>query len=247
MVPPNSEKVKENMRKYYKQSKEIEPLTDDVGIVLPSLTRIDQALDLVAQKAELGLLSSPTRHLFNKTRAETSQALHQGEVARVYADNLTRRVEEITTRKPHNRKRIQNGGRLTAEEAQAMIEKKDREKVQKEAEAQEKMIETIRKREEKAFHRTGVTARRCERLRREVLENGDILLGDRGIAAFLDVIIDPEAEAILDAAQPMTLPSSPPIIAQDSWLNDDVVPLDQEGSIASVSDVESSSEDEIHI
>jgi len=109
-------------------------------------------------------------------------------------------VEEIITRKPHNRKRIQNGGRLTAEEAQAIIEKKDREKARKEAEAQEKIIETIRKREEKAFHRTGVTARRCERLRREVLENGDIFPGDRGIAAFLDVIIDSEAEAILAAA-----------------------------------------------
>jgi hypothetical protein len=41
MVPPNPEKVKENIRKYYKQSKEIKPLTDNVGIVLPSLTRID--------------------------------------------------------------------------------------------------------------------------------------------------------------------------------------------------------------
>jgi hypothetical protein len=45
----------------------------------------------------------------------------------------------------------------------------------------------------------------------------------------------------------MALPSSPPIIAQDSWLNDDVVPLDQEGSIALASNVESSSKDEIHI
>ena len=41
MVPPNPEKVKENIRKYYKQLKEIEPLTDDVGVVLPSLTRIN--------------------------------------------------------------------------------------------------------------------------------------------------------------------------------------------------------------
>jgi hypothetical protein len=109
-------------------------------------------------------------------------------------------VEEMTTRKPHNRKRIQNGGRLTAEEAQAIIKKKDREKAQKEAKAQEKMIKIIRKREEKAFHRTSVIARRCERLRREVLEHGDILPGDYGIAAFLDVIINPEAEAILATA-----------------------------------------------
>jgi hypothetical protein len=248
MIPPNPEKVKENMRKYYKQPKEIEAPTDDLGVVLPSLTRIDQALDLIAQKAELGPLSSPTRHLLNKTRADASQALHQGEVARVHADNLTRRVQEITTRKPHNRKRIQNGGRLTVEEAQAIMNKKDREKAKKEANAEKKMLETIRKRQEKALHRAGVTARRCERLRREVIQDGDILLEDRGIAAFLEVIIDPEAEVILASAQPMTLPSSPPIKPQDAWLNDDVLPLEQEGSIASASDVESSSEeDEIHI
>jgi hypothetical protein len=113
-------------------------------------------------------------------------------VARVHADNLTRRVEEMTTRKLYNRKRVQNSGRLTAEEAQAMIKKKDKEKAKKEASAQERMINTIRKREEKALHRIGVTARRCERLRKEVLEDSDILLDDRGIRAFLEVIIDPE-------------------------------------------------------
>ena len=247
MVPPNPEKVKTNIRKYYKQPKEIEPLTDNAGVVLPSLTRIDQSLNMVARKAILGPLSSPTRHLLNTTCIDVSQALHQGEVARVHADNLTRRVEEMTTRKPHNRKRVQNGGRLTAEEAQAMIKKKDKEKAEKEASAQERMINTIRKREEKALHRIGVTARRCERLRKEVLEDGDILPDDRGIRAFLEVIIDPEEQAILAAAQPMTLPSSPPIRLLDSWLNDDIVPLDQEGNIALASDVESSSEDEIHI
>ena len=168
-------------------------------------------------------------------------------MARVHADNLTRRVEEMTTRKPHNRKRVQNGGRLTAEDAQAMIEKKDKEKAKKEASAQERMISIIRKKEEKALHRIGITARRCERLRKEVLEDGDILPNDRGIAAFLEVIIDPEAQAILATAQPITLPSSPPIRPLDSWLNDNIVPLDQEGNIASASDVESSSEDEIHI
>ena len=116
MVPPNAEKVKANMRKYYRQPKEI-TCTDDVGVALPSLTRIDQSLAIVAKKAELGPLSSPTRHLLNQARADASQALHQGEVARVHADNLTRRVEEMTTRKPHNRKRVQNSKRLTAKDA----------------------------------------------------------------------------------------------------------------------------------
>jgi hypothetical protein len=97
-----------------------------------------------------------------------------------------------------------------------MIKKKDKEKAKKEASAQERMINTIRKREEKALHRIGVTARRCERLRKEVLEDGNILLDNRGIRAFLEVIIDPEEQAILAAAQPMTLPSSPLIRLLDS-------------------------------
>jgi len=84
-------------------------------------------------------------------------------------------------------------------------------------------------------------------LRKEVLENGDILPDDRGIAHFMDVIIDPEAVWLFETAQPMTLPSSPPIITQDSWLDNDIVPLNQPGSIASASEVESSSEDEEHL
>jgi len=247
MVPPNPEKVKENMRKYYKQPKEITAPTDDVGEKLPSISVLNQSLQYIRYKAQLGPLSSPTRHLLDVTINDTSKALHQGEVARVHSDNLTRRIQEITTRKPHNRKRIQNGGRLIAEDAQEIIRQKDEAAAKKAEEAQVKMIDVIRKKEEKAFHRAGITVRRCERLRKEVLQDGDILPDDCGIAAFLDVIIDPEAEAILAAAQPMTLPSSPPIIAQDSWLNDNVVPLEQEGSIASASDIESSSEDEFHI
>ena len=76
IVPPNPKKVKENMRKYYKQPKEITALTDDIGEVLPSIRVIDQALDLIAYKAELGPLSSPTRHLLDRTRADASKALH---------------------------------------------------------------------------------------------------------------------------------------------------------------------------
>ena len=64
---------------------------------------------------------------------------------------------------------------------------------------------------------------------------------------FWDPIPDPEAKWLYTTAQPITLPSSLPNIAQNSWLNDDIVLLDQEGSIASASDIESSSKDEIHI
>ena len=64
------------MRKYYKQPKEIEAPIDDIGQVLPSITKIDQALELVAKKAKLGPLSSPTRHLLDVIRVDASKALH---------------------------------------------------------------------------------------------------------------------------------------------------------------------------
>jgi hypothetical protein len=205
---------------------------------------------------EQGPLSSPSRHLFSRTREVTSKALHQGELYRVQADSLTRQVHQFTTKKPHNRKRIQKGGALTAEMAQEMIRKKDEEEAKKKKEAEAKMLEKIVRREAKALHDAGIIARRCEGLRRRVI----IEIGpeDCGAVAFLEVIPDPEAEAKLAAAQPMRLPSSPPptilssppiivTIGRQSWLDDDVVPLDQEGSIIATSDIESSSEDEAHL
>jgi hypothetical protein len=44
MVPPNAEKVKSNMRKYYKPITAIKTPVDDLGIQLPSISRIDQSL-----------------------------------------------------------------------------------------------------------------------------------------------------------------------------------------------------------
>ena len=133
MVPPNAEKVKTNMRKYYKQSTEIKAPTDDLGNQLPSITKIDESLKHIIFKASLGPLSSPTRHLLKTTARNASQALHQGEVFRVHADNLTKRFQEVTTRKPHTRKRIQSGERLRVEDAREAIEKRDKERAEKEA------------------------------------------------------------------------------------------------------------------
>ena len=106
MVPPNAEKVKSNMRKYYKPITAIKTPVDDLGIQLPSISRIDQSLQHIAFKADLGPLSSPTRHLLKTTVFDVTQALYQGEVFRVHADNLTQRFQEIVTRKPHTRKRV---------------------------------------------------------------------------------------------------------------------------------------------
>ncbi len=77
--------------------------------------------------------------------------------------------------------------------------------------------------------------------------DGDILPGDQGCAMFLEVIIDPEKKHLFETAQLIRLPASQLTIKKDSWLDDNIVLLDQEGSIALASDVESSSKDEFHI
>ena len=146
MVPPNAEQVKTNMRKYYKQTTEFKALVDDLGIQLPSITKIDESFKYIVYKAGLGPLSSPTRSLLTKTAIHASQALHQGEVFRVHADNLTKCFQEVTTRKPYTRKRVQSGGRLRVEDTQEAIKKKDRERAKKEAQAKQKMLDFIKRR-----------------------------------------------------------------------------------------------------
>ncbi|PMD15084.1 hypothetical protein NA56DRAFT_710305 [Hyaloscypha hepaticicola] len=44
------------------------------------------------------------------------------------------------------------------------------------------MLNTIKKRERAALYRAGITARRCEKLKREVILDGDIPLSDLSYA-----------------------------------------------------------------
>ena len=71
---------------------------------------------------------------------------------------------------------------------------------------------------------------------------------------FLEVIPDPEKQWLLDTAQPLRLPSSPPVPSLPSvprgnydWLGEDFVSLDQEGDIELASNIRSSSVDVFHI
>ena len=199
------------MRKYYKQRPQIKAPTDNLGIQLLSITKIDESLKYVIFKAGLGPLNSPTRHLLTTTASNASQALYQGEIFKVHADNLTKRFQEVMTRKPYTRKRIQSSGRLRVEDAQEAIEKKDKERVKKEAQAEQKMLETIKRRERAALYRAGVIARRCEKCRKDVILNGDIPLSDLGYGMFLEAIPDPEKQWLLDNLQSIRLPSSLPL------------------------------------
>jgi hypothetical protein len=54
------------------------------------------------------------------------------------------------------------------------------------------MLDNIKKREQAALYRAGVTARRCKKLRKEVILDGDIPLSDLGYSMFLEAIPDPK-------------------------------------------------------
>ena len=70
------------------------------------------------------------------TTSNTSQALYQGEIFRVHANNLTKCFQEVIIRKLYTRKYIQSGRRLQVKDAQEAIEKKDRERVKKETQVE---------------------------------------------------------------------------------------------------------------
>jgi hypothetical protein len=214
------------MRKYYKQPSKVST-TPTPG--LPSLLKIASSLERLEQRAETdyaNVISSPMRTLIKDVRKDATQAIYDGERLRVEAQTLFTRVNELTTKKPHARKRIQKGGQLTAKHAQEMIRVKDKKVAKEAAEREAKMLKKIVNKEKKELHTAGVTARRCEKLRRKVLEEGNIIEWDQGSAMFWDPIPDPEAEWLYTTAQPITLPSSPPIRNLDSWLYKDVVLLD---------------------
>jgi hypothetical protein len=183
MVLPSAQKVKENMRKYYKEAKDIASAIDEEGNELPSLTHIDTSLDLITQKSEQGPLSSPSRHLFTRTREAASRALHQGELYKVQAYNLTRQVTQFTKKRPHNRKRLQTGGGLTAEMAQEMIRQKDEQEARTQRDQEARMLDKIRRQEAAVLKREGIIARSCERARKHVLEG--LKPGDCGAGAFI--------------------------------------------------------------
>jgi hypothetical protein len=113
MVPPSQETVKSNMRKYYRKPQT--QVTEDSG--LPSLTKITSDLAYVEYRADndyADVMSSPMRNLIRDIRRNATTAIYDGERARVEAINLFSRVNELTTKKPHSKKRVQQGGQLTA-------------------------------------------------------------------------------------------------------------------------------------
>jgi hypothetical protein len=62
------------------------------------------------------------------------------------------------TRKPYTRKHVQLSERLQVEDTHEAIEKRDKEKVEKEAQVKQKMLDNIKKRERVALYRASVIA-----------------------------------------------------------------------------------------
>jgi hypothetical protein len=73
-----------------------------------------------------------------------------------------------------------------------MIEKKDKERVEKEARVEQKMLDIYKRRERVVLYQASVIARRCEKFKKEVILDRDIPLSDLGYNIFLEVILNLE-------------------------------------------------------
>ncbi len=102
---------------------------------------------MIARKAEQGPLSSPSRHLFTCTREETSKTLHQGELYRVHAYNLTCQVTQFTKRDHIIGSVSRLAEDLLSEMAQEMIRQKDEQEVIIERDQEARILNKIRRQE----------------------------------------------------------------------------------------------------
>ncbi len=140
--------------------------------------------------------------------------------------------------------------------AQEMIWQKDKQEARTQRDQEARILDKIRRQEAAVLKREGVIARSCEQARKHVLEG--LEPGDYGAGAFYILVPDRETEAKMAALVPMRLrssspiiiPSSPPVLIRtiySSWLDKDIVPLDQEDSIIAASDMESLLEDKVDL
>jgi hypothetical protein len=98
--------------------------------------------------------------------------------------------------------------------AQQMLKDKDEKEAREKLGAEAKMLDKIIRKQAKDLKRAGITARRCEKLRKQVLQDG-VEEWNQGAAMLYKPIPNPEAQWLYATAQPITPPSSPPIRYQE--------------------------------
>jgi uncharacterized surface protein with fasciclin (FAS1) repeats len=117
--------------------------------------------------------SSPTRAAFDSLDRGTNQLLIEGEWAKQEAAMLHARVEELTRKRPTNRRRLQKGGEMTGQQAQARIQEKDMAERTKAVKAELKMLQKTEREALKLLHEVGIVCRRGETLRKRMLKERD--------------------------------------------------------------------------
>lgn len=199
MWPPSLKAIKKNMAKYSKATVKAEAKAEakaDSELLMSQTPRNAHQIQL--QLSELrpkirDVLSSPSQRKFDSFDRGTVQYLDEAEITLVERDILYRRISEISKKKTLNRKRIQRGGELTGEMAQELLEKKQRDEVEKQKRKEERVLIRHVRDEERALKRLGIHRRRIERLRKKELEK--VLLRDIGAAHLYIEIPDPETIA----------------------------------------------------
>jgi len=247
MWPPNATKVKAHMQKYYKTAPTEPELPPHPT---PTVSQIESDISQLEERVR-DVFSSPTVQRFRDVQANTTQLLYEGESNRVQLEMLYTRIAEMTKTRTISRRRLQKYGEMHSEDAQAIIEKRDKEREQKEAKREERYLQKLANQEKRELHAMGVICRRIKRFRKAIVR--ELLEDDVGTAHLLIPVPDRETElkkAQVEALKGFQLPDNAP---EELRTMED--PLDQEeeyinfnlvaGELARASDYEESSQSEL--
>jgi hypothetical protein len=118
----------------------------------------------------MDLLSSPSQRKFDSFTRGSESILDESELIRLERDIAYRQIQNLVAKKPSNRKRLQRGGELTQEQAQAMKQEKDHKEVQKAANKEARMLRQIANKERKVQKAAWVAWRKKEALRKKAIK-----------------------------------------------------------------------------
>lgn len=254
--PVNVQKVLQNMTKYEKLTLPEEPVLPPVPPETPRTTYQFRSEWASIQSKLYTQLSSPTQRKFESIERGLQSLLDISDIIQTERDTLYTRIADIKRRKPTSRRRVQKGGELTAQQAQQMIEAKDKERREKYTKQLARARRIAANKAKRELYTAGVKHRRLERARQrceDILDYHDI-----GAAHIYTPIPDPEkvakeATESQEEPQPSLHPegfgvagdpqtwfqSSPPRPTQDPslhWLEADFVPFEDLESSCNDSD-----------
>ncbi|RFU30219.1 hypothetical protein B7463_g6116, partial [Scytalidium lignicola] len=134
-----------------------------------TIRQVQYQLDELRPKI-MEVLSSPSQHKFESFQRGTQIVLDEGEYTIFHRDTIYQRLQEVVTKKPTNRKRIQKGGELTADWARSVIIERERKAIEKAANKEARMLRQIVNKKKKEQKAAWVAWRAKERLRKKAIK-----------------------------------------------------------------------------